>query len=44
MIVMLAISGKEDLTEEEMERVCKMANAHNFIKELPEVNQSSFLL
>lgn len=28
--------GKEDMTEEEMERVCKMANAHNFIKELPE--------
>uniref|UniRef100_A0A0M3HHL1 ABC transporter domain-containing protein n=1 Tax=Ascaris lumbricoides TaxID=6252 RepID=A0A0M3HHL1_ASCLU len=24
------------MTEEEMERVCKMANAHNFIKELPE--------
>uniref|UniRef100_A0A915ANQ4 Uncharacterized protein n=1 Tax=Parascaris univalens TaxID=6257 RepID=A0A915ANQ4_PARUN len=28
--------GKEDMTDEEMERVCKMANAHNFIKELPE--------
>ncbi|VDM47295.1 unnamed protein product [Toxocara canis] len=28
--------GKEDMTEEEMERVCRMANAHNFIKELPD--------
>uniref|UniRef100_A0A0N5ANT6 ABC transporter family protein n=1 Tax=Syphacia muris TaxID=451379 RepID=A0A0N5ANT6_9BILA len=28
--------GKEDLTLEEMEKVCRMANAHNFIMELPQ--------
>uniref|UniRef100_A0A0R3S4K4 ABC transmembrane type-1 domain-containing protein n=1 Tax=Elaeophora elaphi TaxID=1147741 RepID=A0A0R3S4K4_9BILA len=27
--------GNEKMTIEEMERVCKIANAHNFIKELP---------
>ncbi|MFH4974092.1 hypothetical protein AB6A40_000801 [Gnathostoma spinigerum] len=28
--------GNENMTEEEMIRLCKMANAHNFIKELKE--------
>jgi ABC-type multidrug transport system fused ATPase/permease subunit len=29
--------GKEDLTQEEMENACKMANAEEFIKKLPKV-------
>lgn len=31
------VVGKEDMTYEEMEKVCRMANAHNFISDLPQV-------
>lgn len=30
--------GKEDLTIEEMENACRMANAEEFIKKLPKVS------
>jgi ABC-type multidrug transport system fused ATPase/permease subunit len=30
--------GKEDLTTEEMENACRMANAEEFIKKLPKVS------
>lgn len=30
------------MTIEEMERVCQIANAHNFIQELPMVISTSF--
>ena len=30
--------GREGVTQEEIERACKEANAHNFIRELPHVS------
>ena len=33
--------GKEDVTQEEIEKATKMANAHDFIRSLPKVGQSS---
>lgn len=36
--------GNEKMTTEDMERVCRIANAHNFIKELPKVIWISTLL
>ncbi len=29
--------GRANITREEMEQVCRMANAHEFIEELPKV-------
>ena len=33
--------GKEDVTQEEIEKATKMANAHDFIRSLPKVGRSS---
>lgn len=30
--------GKDDVTQDQIERACKMANAHDFIAKLPQVS------